>query len=328
MKKIFTLFMVSLMTLASSAEDLTQYINDNYDGKVLVNVNDAITGPSDAKVTITKKANNTIDFTLKNFVMWSDGIAMPVGNVSVTDMQLQSTETEGKVSFTMEKTIVLEDGDDPEYGFWMASMLPPVPIVLRGEAAGDYMDIDISIDMQEAIGQMIFVDAYAGEKEYKGKYTSTIGGSTSTEKEGKIAVTTHMDFNYDITLKDVYLDIPGSGSTPIGDMTIMSITSTDAGNDTRALNCSTKISVAGAELDVIVNGTLNGSCIELIANVDASAMGMGEITLDFKTDDFLSVDNISVNKQDKAGAIFNLSGQKVSFEKGLIIKNGKKVLVK
>lgn len=162
MKKVF-LFITMMLTAVTSfaQDDLTKYVNDAYSGYVVVKINEEVTDPLPADVTINKKEGNKIDFKLKNFILVSEGESMPIGNINVADILLEASAKANTVEFKSEQNILIENGDI-EGVEWYGPMLGEIPVVLKGEAAGDDIDIDIDIDLMAVMGQTIHVDFYAG----------------------------------------------------------------------------------------------------------------------------------------------------------------------
>lgn len=163
MKKVF-LFITMMLTAVTSfaQDDLTKYVNDAYSGYVVVKINDEVTDPLPADVTINKKTGNVIDFTLKNFMLVSgDGDEMPIGNINVNGIQLKASAKANTTEFENKQVILIEEGDAEGVPMWFGPALGEIPVELKGEAAGDDIDIDIEIDLQETMGQMIHVDFYA-----------------------------------------------------------------------------------------------------------------------------------------------------------------------
>lgn len=162
MKKVF-LFITMMLTAVTSfaQDDLTKYVNDAYSGYVVVKVNEDVTEPLPADVTISKKEGNKIDFKLKNFILVSGGESMAIGNINVADILLEASAKANTVEFKSEQNILIENGDI-EGEMWFGPMLGEIPVALKGEAAGDDIDIDIDIDLMAVMGQTIHVDFYAG----------------------------------------------------------------------------------------------------------------------------------------------------------------------
>lgn len=162
MKKVF-LFITMMLTAVTSfaQDDLTKYVNDAYSGYVVVKINEEVTDPLPADVTINKKEGNKIDFTLKNFMLIAGGNEMPIGNINVNGIQLMPSAKANTTEFENKQVILIDEGDAEGVPMWFGPMLGEIPVELKGEAAGDDIDIDIEIDMMATLEQMIHVDFYA-----------------------------------------------------------------------------------------------------------------------------------------------------------------------
>jgi hypothetical protein len=95
------------------------------------------------------------DISLKNFVLDSENGPMGVGNVELKGIQPYQ---DGKATlFVTEKEVTMTDGDNPNVVVWMASMLPPVNVLLRGKIEDEHLYMNLDIDLMETLGQLIQV---------------------------------------------------------------------------------------------------------------------------------------------------------------------------
>ena len=121
MKKIFILLLVAMAAAVARATNyivpVTVVINgvsSEQTGEFSVEVNDGL-----------------YDISLKNFMLSSENGAMGVGNVELKGIE---PYYDGKTTLLVtEREVTMTDGDDPAIEIWMASMLPPVNVVLRGK---------------------------------------------------------------------------------------------------------------------------------------------------------------------------------------------------
>ena len=105
-------------------------------------------------VTVTE-ADGNCTLTLKNFMLSGADGPMPVGNVELTDIQ---SRQDGDATLLMASQVVtIAPGDEALSPFWMASMLPPVPVNLCAKIIGDRLNAYIDIDLVAALGQVIQV---------------------------------------------------------------------------------------------------------------------------------------------------------------------------
>ena len=145
MKKIFTSLMVAFAAMTASATD--------YNEPIVVTVN-GVSSEQTGVISVVQNGEN-YDLTMKNFVLESEDGPMGVGNVALTGIVPQAV---GDVTLLQTSaTVTITDGDDPNIPFWMASMLPPVPVDLRGKIEDGHLRCYIDIDMMETLGQVIQV---------------------------------------------------------------------------------------------------------------------------------------------------------------------------
>ena len=145
MKKIFTLLLVAMTAVVARATD--------YIVPVTVVVND-VTSEQLGEFSIVEN-DGLYDVSLKNFILDSENGPMGVGNVELKGIQPYQ---DGKATlFVTEKEATMTDGDDPNVVVWMASMLPPVNVLLRGKIEDEHLYMNLDIDLMETLGQLIQV---------------------------------------------------------------------------------------------------------------------------------------------------------------------------
>ena len=150
MKKIFTLLLVAMTAVVARATD--------YIVPVTVVVND-VTSEQLGEFSIVEN-DGLYDISLKNFVLDSENGPMGVGNVELKGIQPYQ---DGKATlFVTEKEVTMTDGDNPNVVVWMASMLPPVNVLLRGKIEGEHLYMNLDIDLMETMGQLIQVTVGEG----------------------------------------------------------------------------------------------------------------------------------------------------------------------
>jgi hypothetical protein len=145
MKKIFTLLLVAMTAVVARATD--------YIVPVRVVVND-VTTEQLGEFSIVEN-DGLYDISLKNFMLDSENGPMGVGNVELKGVQPYQ---DGKATlFLSMETVTITDGDDPNVVVWMASMLPPVNVLLRGKIEDEHLYMNLDIDLMETLGQLIQV---------------------------------------------------------------------------------------------------------------------------------------------------------------------------
>ena len=131
--------------------DIKVFAND----PLYVTINGMENGPIDAVVNVKEKGDNTINFSLKNFVIELFGEQMGVGNIEVNNIPV--TVNAGVTSFTANQSIIITEGDDPTVNTWLGPMLGEIPLEMSGKYDRDHLYVTINIDMTTSIGQMIYV---------------------------------------------------------------------------------------------------------------------------------------------------------------------------
>ena len=122
MKKLFSLVLACVMSLAAMAE--------NYRCKLAVDVYGKPSEPMEIDLECTENANSKYDILLKDFAFGG----MPVGNVNVKDI---NAETEDGVTYlTFDGTITLE-GAFAAFG--------AIPTTLKGNLSGDLLAIHLQL---------------------------------------------------------------------------------------------------------------------------------------------------------------------------------------
>jgi len=120
---------------------------------ITVTVND-VTSEQNAVLTVAEN-DGLYDITLKNFILQSEDGPMGVGNVELKG--IQPYQDGNATLFFSSDEVTITDGDDPSVSVWMASMLPPVKVLLRGKIEGDHLRCYLDIDLTESLSQMIKV---------------------------------------------------------------------------------------------------------------------------------------------------------------------------
>ena len=122
MKKLFTLVLACVMSLAAMAED--------YRCKLAVDVYGDPSDPMEIDLECTENANGKYDILLKDFIFGS----MPVGDINVKDINAESED--GVTYLTFDGTITLE-GAFAAFG--------AIPTTLEGNLSGDLLAIHLQV---------------------------------------------------------------------------------------------------------------------------------------------------------------------------------------
>lgn len=174
-----------LLTLLCAVCASFSAMADTYTDKLIVTINEESTDPQDATVDLTLNDDNTFNFSLKNFVLWNEGAPMPVGNINLKNIPLETGDSYN--TFSAEQEIMIQPGDE---GFslvvegeefplaeedWVGPFLPLIPIKLVGKMTAEKLYVSIDIDLSEVLEQIIYVSF--GDEEFP------VNGITAIEAE-------------------------------------------------------------------------------------------------------------------------------------------------
>lgn len=152
MKKTLLTFCLSLCALCGMAQTQT-----NYNEKLVVTINEVSTDSIPAAITVVDNGDGTCDFSLKNFMLVGKDAPMPIGNVDLKGVKMETIY--GISTISTNQSIIIQPGDDPNYNEsqWLGPMLEEVPIVLTGKLTATALYANIDIDMTESLEQVINV---------------------------------------------------------------------------------------------------------------------------------------------------------------------------
>jgi len=128
-----------------------------YTCHVKVTINGTVSEQEEVPVEVNEN-NGAYDLNLKNFVLISEGIPMPVGNVTVTGVE--GVDEYGYTTIHYDDNITITAGDDPQYDYWMGPMLGLVPTVATARFIDTAISGDLHIDMSSTLGQVISVSIF------------------------------------------------------------------------------------------------------------------------------------------------------------------------
>ena len=151
----------------------------SYTCHVKVVINSTVTEQEEVVVDVTEN-NGKYELNLKNFVLISEGAAMPVGNVTVTGVE--GVDEHGFTKITFNGTINITEGDDPQYDYWLGPMISPVPTDASARFTDTAISGDLFIDMSSTLGQIINVSIFGVAPAQEG-----LEGDVNKDREVNIA---------------------------------------------------------------------------------------------------------------------------------------------
>ena len=148
MKKLLSVMAAACCAMALSATTYTCHIK--------VTINGEATEQDQVQVDVTEN-NGTYDLNLKNFVLVSEGVAMPVGNVTVTGVE--GVDEYGFTKLAFNGDINITEGDDPQYSYWVGPMLGAVPTEAIARFTPTAINGDLYINLS-SLNQVISVSIF------------------------------------------------------------------------------------------------------------------------------------------------------------------------
>lgn len=150
-----------------------------YTCHVKVTVNGYTTEQDEVQVDINRN-DGAYDLSLKNFVLLSEGQAVPVGNVNLTGVP--GIDEYGYTTLFFDDDIMITNGDDPQYDYWLGPMISPVPTDAIARFTDTAISGDLYIDLSSTMGQIINVSIFGIAPSEGG-----LEGDVNKDKEVNIA---------------------------------------------------------------------------------------------------------------------------------------------
>ncbi len=203
-----------------------------YTEPLVVTVNGESTEPQITDVTVISNADGTINFELKNFVLSLGGNDMGVGNIALENLTV--TEAEGGLkTFAYDGSLVITEGDKAGIDTWIGPILGEIPLVLVGKMSDNKLYVTIDIDMQEAIGQIIYVQVGndnfppANGKIYTEPLVVTVNDVSTEPQNTDVTVIFNADGTINFELKNFVLSL-GGNDMGVGNIALENLTVTEA----------------------------------------------------------------------------------------------------
>lgn len=333
MKKTLLTLMFAIAATFAMAQTKT------YTDSLVVTINGQTTAPQQTTINVEPANDGTYTLSLLNFIMGSGEDAMPVGNIVVNGINVETAN--GIATFATEQTVPLTAGNLEGVSFWLADMLTEINIDLAGNMTEGSLYCTINIDLTETMGQIIGVEfgkEIKATRSYEDKLVVTINGM-STEQRTAINVDEKVDGTYTLSLNNFML-ANGEGVMPVGNIVLNNITTENVdGVHSFAANQEIVITEGSVEADywmasmlgnVPVNLTGKMNEYKLYCNIDIDMTAtLGQvINVTFGQEDLSGI--VGIKTENGADVIYDLTGRKVDAitTAGIYIVNGKKVLVK
>ena len=152
MKKLISLLTLCCAFFAASATD--------YTGHLKVTINNESAEQDSVVIGITQQEDGAYTLNLDNFILVSDDVALPVGNIVVTDVK--GTEEYGYTTIHFNDSIAITPGNDPKYteDEWIGPLLGKVLIDMTSRFTSTAINVGIDIDLSATLGQIIEVEFF------------------------------------------------------------------------------------------------------------------------------------------------------------------------
>lgn len=136
----------------------------SYTETLVVTINETSSDPQLSTVNVETLENGNINFTLNDFILVVGEDAMPIGNISVSNLALtdegycKSFSFDGMINILPGSKTIVFGGETVEMADedWTGPMLGEIPVKLVGKMTDDHLFVTINITM-EALGQDIVV---------------------------------------------------------------------------------------------------------------------------------------------------------------------------
>ena len=151
MKKTLLTIFCALTSFCAMAQNVRIYTEP-----LVVIINGDRTDPQDAIIPVIDNGDGTINFELQNFFLATGGTEAPVGNISIENLPVTKGE-DGLDYISFNGNITIQPGTQEGVDMWMGPMFGEIPMKLKGKMNDEKLYVTIDIDMQETIGQVVYV---------------------------------------------------------------------------------------------------------------------------------------------------------------------------
>lgn len=299
MKKIFTLFLIALTTLAAKADGNVRTFTSSL--KVTV---DGIETAQEATVEVEMLEDNLINFVLPNFALGEGEDAIAVGNIEINNLYLRDKGSYS--SFSYNANLTIKPGTTPGVTEWLGPELGNLPLALTGKMSDTDLFVNIDLNLMETLQQIVnvqfgsdFAPAKAtGEKTFTADCTTTmIAGGQTMPLDPITAYTTKATFfdnkTMSLELKNLTFSM-GEEVLPMGTIVVPGIDLDDNGTYKTFHHVVRSTFAAGDDggfwlgdgmaVDIEVAGKLTENALYYRFLVGGSDELNGVLTIDFGTD--------------------------------------------
>lgn len=344
MKRNLLLLFVMLLAVHVNATTI------NYVDSLQVTVNGVTNPKQQATIVVTNDANG-YTLSLLNFIFYSGTSAMPVGNITLTDIHEVENNT-GYIQLEATQNVRITAGDLEGVSMWTGPMLGEVPIKLAwGYIAGSKLYCDLYIDLSATMGQIVgvtFGDKYLTDT-YVDQLAIAVNGNDLQPQQAAIYLTEDITSGaHNLTLPN-FVMVAGTEMMPIG--TISVDVKTDVTEEATTFSANKTVNIKAGDLESIpeaywmgpslgdvplsLTGAITTEGFYVVINIDLTLTMQQTVVVTFGTNSNIT----NINNDAKPSNVYSLQGlllrKGVSYKdaltglpKGIYIVNGEKRLVK
>lgn len=246
--------LLSIAMLMAAVFGTQAQTTKTYTDYLTVTINGESTDPQTANIVVAVREDGKMDFSLKNFQLGSKEVTedrnivnvfLPVGNISLTGLDLTPVEGTDNYTFQADQSLTIQEGDMQleEGAQWLGPMLGNIPIKMNGTICNEKLYVTIDIDMQESLGQIIYVKVgtpidnaplSTTEKTYTDYLVVSINGESTDPQAADIAVSLDAEGKMNFNLKNFQLgskEVTEDGDIvnvflPVGNISLSGLTLT------------------------------------------------------------------------------------------------------
>ena len=320
-----------------------------YTEQLVVTVNGESTAPQLTGVTVIDNGNQTIDFELKNFFLSSADTKVPVGNIKVENIPVTKGD-DGLDYIKFEGAITIQPGDMEGVDAWVGPMVGEIPMKLLGKMNDEKLFVTIDIDIQETLGQIVYVklgtdDFVTNGRVYTEQLVITVNGESTAPQLAGVTVIDNGNQTIDFELKNFFLSSADT-KVPVGNIKVESLPVTKGDDGLDYIKFDGAITIQPGDMEGVdawvgpmvgeipmkLLGKMSDEKLFVTIDIDMQET-LGQIVyVQLGTDDFINQDEIDAingvaSLHKSSAVVYDLSGRRVKNpSRGIYVVGGKKVL--
>ncbi|MCM1509468.1 MAG: PCMD domain-containing protein [Clostridium sp.] len=310
---------VEIVCEADADEPVAREFTDN----LTVVLNGEPSEPQTSSIFVTDKGEGKYTLSLPNFILGTGADALPVGTITLEDVE--GVEADGVVTLSATQTINIVAGDAEGVDGWLGPNLGEIPVTLNAEINGDKLTAEIDIPFGTLSIKVLFGKEYVADepvaREFTDNLTVVLNGEPSEPQTSSIFVTDKGEGKYTLSLPNFILGT-GADALPVGTITLEDVEGVEADGVVTLSATQTINIVAGdaegvdgwlgpnlGEIPVTLNAEINGD--KLTAEIDIPFGTLSIKVLFGKEYVGTGIDSIVTGTLEST-AVYTIDGVKVS----------------